>query len=219
MSTKPESTNSASTEPESTEPASTRAGAYGDPATRTRVLAATWELVAERGSSIKLSEVAALAAVSRQAIYLHFGDRNGLLLALVQHMDDTLALGESLADVFAAPTGAELLERVMRVNTEFWRAVRPVAQVLEAAQYDDEALGAAWRDRMQARQTAFTMMIRQVADRDELADHWTVDDAAAMLYAVAHFDTWRELTDRLGFTDDRYVDTTSRLLCGSLLRA
>lgn len=151
-------------------------------------------------------------------MYLHFGDRNGLLLALVQHMDDILALGDLLAEVFAASNGTELLERAMRVNTKFWTAVQPVAQVLEAAQYDDEALGAAWRDRMQMRQTVFTMMIQHLADSNELADHWTIDDAAAMLYAVAHFDTWRELTRHLDWTDEHYVENFSRLLGQSLLR-
>lgn len=133
-------------------------------------------------------------------------------------MDDTLALGESLAEVFAAPTGSELLERAMRVNTGFWTGVLPVAQVLEAAQYDDEALGAAWRDRMHLRQTTFTMMIQQIADRGELADQWTIDGAAAVLYAVAHFDTWRELTQHLNWTNDHYVENFTQLLSRSLLR-
>jgi AcrR family transcriptional regulator len=196
---------------------STSLGPYGDPETRTRILTATWELIAVSGATVKLSDVATRAAVSRQAVYLHFGDRNGLLLALVQHMDDSLALGESLAEVFAAPTGAQLLERAMRVNTEFWTAVRPVAQVLEAAQYDDEALGAAWRDRMQLRLSLFTRMIQQIADRGELADHWTIDDAAGVLYATAHFDTWRELVNHLNWTDDHYVEIVTQLLQRSLL--
>jgi AcrR family transcriptional regulator len=197
---------------------STNSGPYGDPDTRTRILTATWTLIAERGSSLKLSDVAGHAGVSRQAVYLHFGDRNGLLLALVQHMDDTLALGESLAEVFAAPNGFELLERAMQVNTEFWTGVLPVAQVLEAAQYDDEALGTAWRNRMQLRHTTFTMMIQQIADRRELADQWTIDDAAAVLYAVARFDTWRELTQHLNWTNDHYVEHFTQLLSRSLLR-
>lgn len=197
---------------------SIKEGSYGDPETRARMLTVAWELIAERGTSLKLSEVAERAGVSRQAVYLHFGDRSGLLLALVQYMDDTIALGDSLADVFAAPTGAELIERAMRVNTEFWTAVRPVAQVLEAAQYDDEALGTAWRDRMQLRQTVFSRMAQQIADHDELADHWTTDDAAAILYAVAHFDTWRELTSHLGWSGDHYVAMTVRLLRHSLLK-
>ncbi len=196
---------------------STEAGSYGDPETRTRILAATWELISDRGSRLKLSEVAERAAVSRQAVYLHFGDRGGLLLALVHHMDETLELGELLAHVHAAPTGAELIERAMRLNTEFWAAVSPVAHVLEAAQHDDEALGAAWRDRMRLRLMTFGMMIQQVADDDELADGWTVDSASELLYAVAHFDTWRELIHQLNWTDDQYVEAMTRLLCRSLL--
>lgn len=198
---------------------STDAGAYGDPETRTRILAVTWELVADRGSSLKLSEVAERAGVSRQAVYLHFGDRSGLLLALVHHMDESLDLGASLAHVQAAPNGEELLERAMRLNTDFWTAVQPVAQVLEAAQHDDEALGAAWRDRMELRQMAFGMMIQRVADLRQLAAEWTVEDASALLYAVAHFDTWRELTGQLDWTDDHYVEAMTRLLRRSLLAA
>ena len=196
---------------------STKRDSYGDPETRSRVLAVAWELVADRGSSLKLAEVAERAEVSRQTVYLHFGDRNGLLLALVHHMDETLDLGASLAHVLAAPTGAELIERAIRLNTKFWTAVHPVAQVLEAGQHEDDALGVAWRDRMEFRQTAFGMMIQQIDDLEDLAAAWTVEDASALMYAVAHFDTWRELTRELHWTDDHYVDAMTKLLCRSLL--
>ena len=124
---------------------------YGDPETRRRILDATWELVTERGATLRLADVAARASVSRQALYLHFGDRSGLLLALVRHMDETLDLADALAAVHVAPDGPSLLEAAMRLNCTFWTQVLPVAQVLEAAQHDDAALGAAWRDRMRFR--------------------------------------------------------------------
>lgn len=190
---------------------------YGDPGTRSRILDATWELVAEQGARLKLADVAARASVSRQAVYLHFGDRAGLLVALVQHMDQTLDLGPSLAEVYAAPDGASLLEAGLRLNAKFWAQVLPVAQVLQAAQHDDDALRAAWRDRMQFRQATFRQMIAAIAERGELNEAWTVDDAAATLYAVAHFDTWRELVVELGWSDDRYVESLSRLLRHALL--
>jgi AcrR family transcriptional regulator len=192
--------------------------AYGDPQTRARILDVTWELIAAHGARLKLSEVAGRAGVSRQALYLHFGDRTGLLVALVDHMDTTLELGPALTHVMAAPTGEELLDRAMRLNTEFWTAVAPVANVLQGAQHDEDALGAAWRDRMTFRLHAFAEMTRTIADMDELAEDWTVEDAAAVVYAVAHFDTWRELTDRLGWSDDHYVDRMARMLGRSLLR-
>ncbi len=196
---------------------STPAG-YGDPDTRTRILEAAWTLIEDKGSRITLADVAAGASVSRQALYLHFGDRTGLLLALVNHIDASLDLGASLARVHSAPGGAALFEAAMRLNTTFWAKVLPVARVLEASQYDDPALGAAWRDRMRLRQATFRGMVETVAERGELAKDWTVDDAAATLYAVAHFDTWRELVTELGWSDDRYVESMTRLLQRALLR-
>ncbi len=191
---------------------------YGDPVTRNRILDATWELVTDQGARFKLSDVADRASVSRQAVYLHFGDRPGLLVALVQHMDNTLDLGASLAEVHAARDGASLLEAAMRLNTTFWAQVFPVAQVLEAAQHDDEALGVAWRDRMRFRQGTFRAMVETLAERGELDEDWDIDNAAATLYGVAHFDTWRELVIELGWSDDLYVESMTRLLCRALLR-
>jgi AcrR family transcriptional regulator len=196
---------------------SERSDRYGDPDTRSRILAATRSLLAEHGSALRLADVARSAGVSRQALYLHFGDRTGLLLALVEHMDQELALGASLAHVHEAASGAELLERAMRLNTEFWRAVQPIASVLAAAQDLDEALGAAWRDRMALRRSSFEAMIEDLAERGELASGWEVADAAALLYGVTHFDTWRELTRRIGWSDDAYVGHMSKMLRLTLL--
>ncbi len=190
---------------------------YGASETRRRILDAAWELVTEQRARFRLVDVAARASVSRQALYLHFGDRSGLLVALVQHMDETLDLADALAAVHAAPDGATLLEAAMRLNTTFWAQVLPVAEVLEAAQHDDEALGTAWRDRMRFRLATFRAMIETLAEHDQLAADWTVDDAAAALYAVAHFDTWRELVVELGWSDDHYVATMTQLLQRALL--
>ncbi|WP_417809848.1 TetR/AcrR family transcriptional regulator [Thioclava sp.] len=190
---------------------------YGRSQTREHILKVSWNLAANHGSNLKLTEVAAKAGVSRQAIYLHFGDRAGLLLALVRHMDETLDLRRRLAHVQAAPDGGELLERAMRLNTHFWSAVFPVARILEAAQNDDPALGSAWRDRMAYRQKSFAAMIRQIADMGELSPDWDIEEAAALLFATTHFDTWRELTQHFGWTEDRYVSAMTRLLCRTFL--
>jgi AcrR family transcriptional regulator len=190
---------------------------YGSATTREHILQVSWDLIANHPTNLKLTEVAAKAGVSRQALYLHFRDRAGLLLALVRHMDATLDIGSKLAHVRAAPDGAELLERAMRLNAGFWSEVLPVARILEAAQDHDPALGSAWRDRMAFRRKAFTAMIAQIDDMGELSPDWEIDDAAALLYATAHFDTWRELTQHLGWIEDRYVSEMTRLLCRALL--
>ena len=58
--------------------------------TRERILAATWKLMEEsRDLQVRIADIAAAAGVSRQAVYLHFGNRPNLLLAAVQYRDQT----------------------------------------------------------------------------------------------------------------------------------
>jgi AcrR family transcriptional regulator len=190
---------------------------YGDPQTRARILQATWELIEELGPSIRLIDAADRAGVSRQAVYLHFGDRAGLLLALVQYMPETLGFQELLARVFDAPTGAESLERAVELHSTYTSKIDSVAQVLEAAQYQDEDLGAAWRNRMDASRAAHRAIIQRIADEGQLADGWTVDTAGDLFYTVTMNAPWRELTQGLGWTPKQYAESMIRLLRRGLL--
>ena len=52
------------------------------------MLEAARALLEERSAqAVKLEDVASRAGVSRQSVYLHFGSRAGLLLALVAHVE------------------------------------------------------------------------------------------------------------------------------------
>jgi AcrR family transcriptional regulator len=170
----------------------------------------------ERGSALKLQQVAERAGVSRQALYLHFGDRQGLILALVRHMDETLDLADRLEHVYVAEGGDQLLDRAVRLSSEFWTKVAPVANML-VGNLEDDALRSAWRDRMAFRRGTFRRMAERLSELGELAPPWEVDDAADLLYAVTHFDSWRELTGELGWSEDHYVEAMSALLRRALL--
>lgn len=196
---------------------SSPAAPYGDPETRRGILQATWELIEEYGSGLRLSDVAHRAGVSRQAVYLHFGDRAGLLIALVRYMDENLGVEEPVARVFDAPTGAEALERAVELHGAYTPKVDAVARVLEAAQYQDEALAAAWRDRMDNRRIAHRAIIQRIADEGRLAEGWTVDAAADLFYTITMPGLWRELTQELAWTSEQYAEHMIRLLRGSLL--
>ena len=50
---------------------------------RTRILETAWRLIGERqDASVSLLEIAREAGVSRQTVYVNFGSRAGLLLAM-----------------------------------------------------------------------------------------------------------------------------------------
>lgn len=190
---------------------------YGDPDTRRRILEATWETIEEIGADIRLRDVAERAGVSRQAVYLHFGDRANLLLALVEYMPETLGFPKLLAHVFAAGSGVEMLRRAVELHSTYNAKIDSVARVLEAAQYQDPALGAAWRDRMTRSREAHRMIVQRIAEEGRLADGWTVEDAGDLFYTVTMQSPWRELTRELGWSSERYTERTTKLLLDSFV--
>ena len=191
---------------------------YGDPDTRRRILDATWELIEEQGSSVKLADAADRAGVSRQAVYLHFGDRSGLLVALVDYIDKSFGSVKLREHVFGAPTGVESLRRWVETMSWYNAKIDRVTQVMESGQYQDEALAAAWRNRMDRRQD---LLRRRVTERIEsegrLAEGWSVDVAAALIYVVTMPGPWRELNGELEWTPEHYSQHVWRLLKRSLL--
>lgn len=191
---------------------------YGSADTRQIILEATRELVAEHGAALRIADVAARAGVSRQAVYLHFGDREGLLVALVQHMDRVLNLGPSLDHVHAATSGAEVIDRTMRLHAGFSAAIDGVARVLDGAQYVDADLGNAWRDRMRYRRGAHRAIVERIAELGELDDSWSIDGATDTFHAVTLPAVWREVSRELGWSSDEYVSRFSLLLRRGLLR-
>jgi AcrR family transcriptional regulator len=198
--------------------ASTGSGSsYGDPETRRRVLHATWELVEEQRATPTLARVADRAGVSRQALYLHFGDRAGLLVALVRFMDERLELDDAAAHVRHAPDGPEALKRLVHAVAGFAATVDPVAQVLEAEQHEDASVRAAWRDRMRGRQTMVRSIIEQIEAEGRLAGGWDVETASELCYTLTMPGVWRELTQELGWGTQQYADNLWRLLRDSLL--
>lgn len=189
---------------------------FGDPSTRQRILEAAWKLVEER-DDVRLVDVAERAGVSRQAVYLHFGDRAGLLTALVLFMDEALGVEGMAVRVFEAPDGVEMLERVVDLNAVLAPRIDRVAQVLESGQHRDAALRAAWRNRLDNRRSIHRSIVQRIADEGRLAEGWTVDAASDLFHAVMLPGTWRELTKEVGWTADQYRAYVTRLLRRSLI--
>jgi AcrR family transcriptional regulator len=192
---------------------------YGDPATRRRILDAAWELVEERGAAVRVADVAARADVSRQAVYLHCGDRTGLLLALVAYMDERVGVGDLLAPVFEAATAVEALDRLVVALAAAAPRIDAVARVLEGAREQDVALRAAFRNRMARRHATHRAVVQRLDDEGRLADGWTVDAAADLFHAIAMPATWRELTHEHGWSQQDYVSHLTRLLHDSFVTA
>jgi len=178
---------------------STSARGYGDPATRRQILTAAWSLIEDGDTEARLSDIGTRAGVSRRAIYLHFGDRAGLLAALVEFMDEAIGVRELAEPVWSARSSEELLAAVVAFYAYLNPRVDAVARSLEARPRD-AAARAAWRSRMETRRQVHRDVIRKIRDDGALASEWTVDAAADVLHAMMLPSAWRELTDEVGWT-------------------
>jgi AcrR family transcriptional regulator len=197
---------------------SSEAAPYGDPDTRRRILQAAWELLEQQDAGVKLVDVADRAGVSRQAVYLHFGDRSGLLVALVDFIDVSLGAVQLRAHIHGGATGVESLQRWIETMSWYTAKIDRVTQVLESSQYQDEALAAAWRNRMGRRQQHIRSIVERIAAEGQLAKGWSVNAAVDLIYVITMPGAWRELTRELGWTAEQYSQHLTRLIQAALLK-
>jgi AcrR family transcriptional regulator len=190
---------------------------YGDPHTRTSILDAAWALLEERGTGIRIADIAAKASVSRQAIYLHFGDRVSLFVALGDHIDVSFGRDQLRAHVFGAPSGLESLRRWVQTMSWYTAKIDSVSRIVELAGDSDEALAAAWKDRMTGRRGHVRRIAERLAAEGQLADGWTAEAAADLIFTVTLPGAWRVLTSVVGWSKERYADEIAGLLERSLL--
>ena len=197
---------------------SSRERTYGDPQTRKRILDVALELAAELGPSMRLVDVSRGAGVSHQGLYLHFGRRDGLLVALLSHMVETFDVHSLHQQVIEAPDGRMAIERMVGFLGSLNGRLDTIGWVLEEAQHLDEAFGRDWRRRVIGlREAIETDVIKRLADEGSLRPEWSVSDAADLLLAVTTLGAWRELTRELGWTPEQYTENVTRLIETSLL--
>ena len=74
--------------------------------TRTRILAATWQLLEEKsGKEVRMQDIARAAGISRQAVYFHFKSRSELLVATTHYVDEIRDVDGRIRRWEAATTG------------------------------------------------------------------------------------------------------------------
>lgn len=171
-------------------------------ATRSRaeILDAAWDLIAARGAEVSLSEIAAAVGMTRQSIYVHFGSRGGLLVALVRRSDEREDIFAKFDRALALADPAERLDRYLKAWLVFVPKIYPVASDLIRLRATDEDAAAAWEDRMQDLWGCFRELAASLAKEGALAQGWTVPRAADHLWAACSVQAWGLLVKERGWS-------------------
>jgi AcrR family transcriptional regulator len=185
--------------------------------TSSRILAAAWELVMARGAAaVRMRDVAAAAGVSRQLVYIHFGDRAGLLVAMARDHDEQSGFIERVASTRELPP-AEALDALLREWFDYLPEILPVAVGLQAAAAAGDEAAAAWSDRMGDLREAFRVSVARLRRDGRLARGWTVDAAADWVWMRSHLSGWQQLVGERGWAPRRYVERTVRSILDELV--
>jgi AcrR family transcriptional regulator len=174
-------------------------------ATRAAVLDAAWQLLEEGGAEqTTMGAVAERAGVSRRALYLHFASRAELLLALHEHVDAELDLGASLEPVFAAPDALTALEEFAAHLARYHPRIVAIDLALLRVRDDDPDVAVLVEEGMQAWHDGCRSIAQRLADEARLADPWTVDTAADLIWSHMFPETLERLTVDRGWSTERY---------------
>jgi len=180
--------------------------------TRESILEAAARVVRERGTGVTLEGVADAAGLSRQTVYVHFGSRSGLLIAMVQHMDETGMLHALLHRVFDARTALEALDAVANVHAEYHPVAYPVARVLMAGRHHDDAIKAAWEERMASRRNLYREVIGRLQGDGLLLRSWDIETATDVLWSLTSWQLWEDLVVGRGWSKADYLRHMRMLL-------
>jgi len=188
--------------------------------TREAILQAARKLIEEYGpDAVRMQDIATDAGISRQGLYLHFASRSDLLLALVDWIDREEGLGALVQWVWEAEEGINALERFITVNARYTHQIYPVAQSLMSGRYADEAIAAAWDDRMTGRRDSCRKLIYWLKKDGKLTSSMTTKEATDLLWTLVSIQVWEQLVIESGWSPEQYEGYLQLITKRSLVAA
>jgi len=189
-----------------------------DSTTDERILEATWRLLGKSPDlKVRMADIAAAAGVSRQAVYIHFGNRANLLLAAVRHRDRSLGLTSRFVDAARNHALPEALGDFVRAWFGYIPHIQPVAQLLSATAKIDPEAAAAWEDRMSLLRNLILVLAARLDEASLLRQPWTAGTAADWIWHRTHVDGWRHLVEERGWDAADFADAVADSLARDLL--
>ena len=179
--------------------------------TRDRILDAAWTLASEQGvAELTLAEVGRAAGVSRQAVYLNFDNRAGLLLAMARRVDEASGFVARISATRELPA-RERFATMLRAWLAHIPRILPVARALEAATITGDEGAAVYQERMEQWRRAVGSAVRALAVAGELRPDWSPEEATDWVWAHTHPSVDHHLRLERGWPQERVA---ARLIDG-----
>jgi AcrR family transcriptional regulator len=194
-------------------------------ATQQVIVETAAKLFVKQGYAVTtITQIARESGVAVQTIYNSIGSKRELLSRVL----DFAAAG----DRAPRPVPAFMQEqseaepdprRVLALLVEFWQGglerTTPIFEVIRQAAALDPEIAQLETERAQQRLRNYGMAGRLLAERGDLREGLTPDDAAAVIFALGHPESYRLLVHRSGWSSERWAQWVTDALCAALLPA
>lgn len=181
--------------------------------TRSEILDTAWRLIAEEGADISVSKIASAVGLTRQSIYVHFGSRGGLLVALVRRADEREDIWRNFELALGAADAAARLRGCLNAWFDFVPKIHPVATDLIRLKGRDKEAATAWYDRMEELKSFYRARIEDLEKEEKLPPNWTVNTATDFLWTMTSVQNWDLLVRDCGWSQQEAANAlTDRAL-------
>lgn len=186
--------------------------------TRAAILDAAWHLLEHAGgSAVTMTAVADEAGISRRGLYLHFATRGQLFSALLDHIDDRLDLASSVRPLLEAPDAVTALDAWARHTATYHARLVPVARAVDRSRDDDPDAESLWQRSMTAWYRGCQALAAAIAAEERLAEGWTVETAADLLWALMSVEFVDDLVTGRSWSVDELASRLSMLVRRTLV--
>ena len=164
--------------------------------TRREILEAARRLFAERGYvATSVADIADAAGVAVQTIYARLGSKRGMLMALIDLIDEEADVEASVASVLGARTPMETLKAEVRLTRLFQERCGDLISALFTAAAAEPDLAAAVAEGQHRHREGARLAIERIAVLDGLRKDVSRDRAIGLVALSTTNEAWRELIE------------------------
>ncbi|MFN8186229.1 MAG: TetR/AcrR family transcriptional regulator [Gaiellales bacterium] len=186
--------------------------------TRADILDAARMLFGRDGySATSINDIAREAGVSVQTIYARLGSKRGMLVALVDRIDDEVGMAETRPLLEGAKDPAELLEVYVGLTRRFHERCGDVIGALFAAVGAEPDIAAFAEEGRRRHRFGCTVVVQRLETLGGLTSMLTQAVAIAVLTLLTSHESWMELHRQAGLTWDEAEGVLLDLVQGALL--
>jgi AcrR family transcriptional regulator len=162
--------------------------------TRADILGAARRLFAQRGyAATSINDIAEEAGVAIQTIYARLGSKRGMLLALIDLIDEEAGVGPLADQVTSAATPLAALRAGVHLTRSFQERCGDIIEALFTAAGAEPELAEAVAEGQRRHREGARLMIGRIQELGGLRSDVAPEQAQALFALSTNHEAWREL--------------------------